>query len=367
MIRTNQTRSLARALALLATLALVACCLLPAAAGAARKPHAKGRPIYWGAWIGSQLTGTSPPWDMSGVTAFEGIVGKGLSLVGFSSSFANCEVSPCTFNRFPTPAMENVRRYGAIPILSWGSESSPWLPGTTSQPDFQLADVISGRYDGYIAKFAEEARAWGHPFFLRFNWEMNGNWFPWSETVNENSPGEFIAAWRHVHEVFAAVGATNATWVWCPYADSNKKRFSNIRPLYPGDSYVDWTCMDGYNWGKTPVNPHPWKTFSQIFEPTYKLLTKKVAPKKPILLGEMASSPYGGGKAAWVREMLKKLPTAYPKVRGMVYFDSVDRGIDWPIETSPAVSRAFASGIRKGIFKGNRYAELSTSPIQPPR
>ncbi len=28
--------------------------------------------IYWGAWIGSQLTGTEAPWDMNAVSAFEG-------------------------------------------------------------------------------------------------------------------------------------------------------------------------------------------------------------------------------------------------------------------------------------------------------
>ena len=92
--------------------------------------------------------------------------------------------------------------------------------------------------------------------------------------------------------------------------------------------------MDGYNWGKTPVNPHPWKTFTEIFDPTYKLLTTKVAPKKPVLLGELATSPYGGHKAAWIRDMLAKLPVAYPRVRGFVYFDGIDRGIEWPIESS---------------------------------
>ena len=79
--------------------------------------------------------------------------------------------------------------------------------------------MIAGRYDEYIREFAEEARAWGHPFFLRFNWEMNGDWFPWSEGVNGNPSGEYVAAWRHVHDIFAAVGATNVTWVWCPFVD----------------------------------------------------------------------------------------------------------------------------------------------------
>ena len=123
-------------------------------------------------------------------------------------------------------------------------------------PDFQLSDVLSGRYDSYIREFAEAARNWGHSFFLRYDWEMNGNWFPWNEAVNENNPGEYVAAWRHVHDIFTAVGATNATWVWCPYAEDDR-HFTNLAPLYPGDEYVDWTCMDGFNWGKTRPTPTP--------------------------------------------------------------------------------------------------------------
>jgi hypothetical protein len=348
-------------------LVLAACALLPAAAPAASKTGKRAQPVYWGAWIGNQMTGTTPPWDMAGVAAFEGVVGKSLSLIGLSSPFADCPAGrACTFFPFPAQPMENARAYGAIPVLSWASQATPYVPGQIGNPEFQLSDVIAGRYDSYIGQFASEARAWGHPFFLRFNWEMNGNWFPWSEGVNGNNPGEFVAAWRHVHDIFAAVGATNATWVWCPYADSNKKRFSSIRPLYPGNRYVDWTCMDGYNWGKTPVNPHPWKSFTTIFEPTYKALTTKVAPKKPVLLGEMASSTSGGKKGAWIREMFNVLPTEFPRVRGIVWYDSIDRGIDWPIETSLGATRAFSTGIHKGIYVGNRYAGLTQSPIRPP-
>ena len=102
--------------------------------------------------------------------------------------------------------MESIRDYGAIPVFSWSSQS---IPSSLNEPDFQLSDVIAGTYDSYIREFAEAARDWGHPFFLRFNWEMNGNWFPWSEGVNGNQPGEFVAAWRHVHDIFTAVGADN--------------------------------------------------------------------------------------------------------------------------------------------------------------
>lgn len=354
---------------------MLGCGLLAAAAGAAARPDGAGkshqpvkvkpRPLYWGAWIGDQLTGTNPPWDMNAVTIFERVVGKGMSLIEFSSPFQDCSQGPCRFYPFPEAAMNNIRAHGSIPVFSWSPESSP--RAGVEQPAFQLGDIIAGTYDPYIAQFAAEARDWGHPFFLRFAWEMNGNWFPWSERVNGNAPGEYIAAWRRVHDIFTSVGAYNATWVWCPFADAGKRKGQPLRQVYPGRAYVDWTCMDGYNWGRTPVNSQKWRSFTELFDTTYKAITKKIAPDKPLMLGEFATTPYGGHKAAWIRQMFEKLPRQYPRIRALIYFNSFDRGVDWPLETSPRAAGAFAQGIRRGIYANNRFGEIATSPILPLR
>jgi hypothetical protein len=369
MTRLNQRKT---KLASVAALVIAVCCALvllstpagsPAAQASARKHKKQAKPIYWGAWIGKQFTGTAPPWDMTGVSTLSGLLGKGMSLVEFSSPFADCNRSPCAFYRFPREGMDNIRNYGAIPIFSWAAESSPRR--TEEDPEFQLADTLEGRYDGYIRQFAEEVRNWGHPFFLRFNWEMNGNWFSWSEGINGNAAGQYVAVWRHVHDIFSSVGATNATWVWCPFADP-KKKFNKLKPLYPGDEYVDWTCLDGYNWGSNPVNPKPWRNFNQIFETTYEKVVKKVAPRKPMMLGEFGTSPNGGHKALWMRNMLHVIPKKYPRIRALVYLDGFDRGIDWPIESSPAATTKFARGIGSPLFVANDYGGLTTSPIPPP-
>jgi hypothetical protein len=327
-----------------------------------QKRHSAPRPAYWGAWIGSQLTGTAAPWDMSAVTRFEQVVGKGLSLVQFSEPFADCQVTPCRPFPFPTAQMQDIREYGAIPILSWSTAASP--EETADQRPFQLANVVNGSFDPYIREFAEAARRWGHPFFLRFNWEMNGNWFSWSQGLNGNGPGDLVAAWRHVHDIFASVGATNANWVWCPFADPTGK-FGRIGRFYPGDGYVDWTCMDGYNWASNPTNPHPWRSFDAIFAATYKKLIG-LAPRKPIMLGEIASTGLERQKATWIRKMFRNLQLEYRRVRALVWYDQIDRGIDWPLETSPLAATAFATGIRHSAFAPNLEAAISSSPIRPP-
>ncbi len=320
--------------------------------------------IYWGAWIGSQFTGTEAPWDMNAVSAFEGLAHKPLSLVQFASPFADCNSSPCSFYNFPTTPMENIRKHGAIPFFSWSSQSTP---SSLNEPNFQLSDVIAGTYDSYLRSFATAAKNWGHPFYLRFDWEMNGNWFPWSEGVNGNKAGEYVTAWRHVHDIFTSVGATNVSWVWCPNIDPGNE-FKNIASLYPGDGYVDWTGLDGYNWGTNPYRPAGWKTFDQLYNSTYHRIADTIAPSKPMAIGEVGSTEYGGSKAAWIREMLGELPTAYPKIHGLLWFNRHAEGepMDWSIESSTSATEAFAAGIQSSSYVGSKYAALPAGTIQPP-
>ena len=318
--------------------------------------------VYWGAWIGNQLTGNQPPWDMSAASKFEEMTGKKLSILNFSAPFANCSSSPCTFYKFPANEMNTIRSHGSIPFYSWASQS---IPSSKEEPSFQLSDVIAGAYDSYIHQFAEEARDWGHPFFLRFNWEMNGHWFPWSEGVNGNQPGEYVTAWRHVHDIFTSVGATNVTWVWCPNIDPGNI-FLSLASQYPGDNYVDWTGLDGYNWGTNPAKPDRWRSFDELYKSTYEKIVNTLAPSKPMIVGEVGSTEYGGSKASWISDMLAKVPTAYPKIRGLLYFEKYDSGMDWPIETSTTATSAFAAGIQSPAYTGNTFGSLGASVIQPP-
>jgi Glycosyl hydrolase family 26/Bacterial Ig domain len=327
-----------------------------------------GGPVYWGATIGNQFTGTPAPWDMTPVSKFQEITGRSMSLVHFFQPWANCSGGSCSFYSFPWTPVENVRRNGSIPVISWDSES---IPSNVNESDFQLSDIIAGRYDSYIREWAGKAKQWGHPFFLRFDWEMNGDWFPWSEGVNGNKAGEYVAAWRHVHDVFTAVGATNATWVWCPNVNwkGGIENFRAVSGQYPGEGYVDWIGLDGYNWGTNPSRSGSWQTFDQLYRASYRYLVETVAPTKPMMIGEVASSEYGGSKATWIKEMLREVPSEYTKIRALLWFDKFDSSMDWPIETSTSATSAFAEGIKNPAYVGNAFANFATTAttaIQPP-
>jgi hypothetical protein len=314
--------------------------------------------VYWGAWIDPGTPEQPAPINPTAISNFEAIAGKAPSILESYSAWKVCSGETCSSEyQFPQQQLEAIRARGAIPLFSWAGESSS---GEVSQPKFELADVAKGDYDPYIVKWATAARDWGHPFFLRFDWEMNGNWFPWGQGVNNNQPGDYVAAWRHVHQIFTQVGATNATWVWCPFAGP--------RPLsgfYPGDEYVDWTCLDGYNNTMTTA----WRPFKQIFSPGYKEITETIAPTKPMLIAEFASSeqgaPAGTSKAQWITQAFEALPTEFPRVRGVLWFNYDEAGKGWPLTTAPATEAAFRAGIADPRYLTNVFGSLA-GPIPVP-
>lgn len=313
--------------------------------------------VYWGVWI------DGVPWDMTKLEQFESTVGKGVSIVHYGQAWQKGG----QLQSFYPNVIEKIRQHGAIPMINWSS----WdRHGGVDQPDFRLQEIYNGRYDAYLTKWARAAKAWGNPFFLKFNHEMNGNWsYPWAEQLNGNQPGDYVKAWRHVHTIFQREGATNVTWVWCP---NHVTSFSTpLQSLYPGDAYVDWTCLHGYNWGG-----RNWLTFTQLFRgvswnpyDSYQQVLD-IAPSKPMMLGEWASTEAGDGgakKAAWIRDALQtQIPLHFKQVRAVVWFNWNERsGVDWVVESSQASIDAFASSIASPIYPSNQFSTLSASPIRP--
>ena len=144
---------------------------------------------------------------------------------------------------------------GAIPVMSW----EPWAGRAAGedQPEYALARIIAGEFDDYLTTVATGIRDQRYPVVIRFAHEMNGHWYPWSEQRSGNQPGEFVRAWRHVHDVFDRVGATNVVWVWSPNILRPVPTVS-LADLYPGDEYVDWVGLVGYAVGEA--------TAAEVFE-----------------------------------------------------------------------------------------------------
>jgi hypothetical protein len=251
---------------------------------------------------------------------------------------------------FPTAQMEAIREHGAIPVLSWQPIGCP------------LANIANGAYDAFLRQWAAGAVAWGHPFFLRFAIEMNGNWEPWSPFQNGNVYGLFARAWRHVHDIFVAAGAKNVTWLWCPNTDSQYTW--PLEDLWPGASYVDWVGLDGYNFAEGLA---PWMSFNSIFQETYNHVLRLIPPSMPIMIGETGSVEPGGSKPDWITDALTtQLPGNYPRIQGMIWFNAAVSKYDLSITTSPQSLSAFGTAIARDDYQANNYGLLDQSPIPMP-
>ncbi len=326
-----------------AGVAIAALTLLSGCAGTSR-PVSRTEPILWGAYAGGGQYGLADaPWDLSSAAAFASEAGKRMSVLEWGQDWydTNAGSSQPTPQPFPVTLLDAVRQAGYLPVISWGSDQAAV---SVPQPQFQLARITSGAYDSYLRTWAEAAAAWGHPLLLRFDWEMNFPSAPYSERNNGNRPGDFVAMWRHVHDVFVGAGATNVKWVWCPHASTRSSQ--PLAGLYPGNAYVDWVGLDGYNWGSTPNvgDDGGWRSFDQIFSASLHQLTH-LAPGKPELIGEMASTERGGSKAAWITNAYASISANYPAIGAVIWFNKNADHMDWAIESSPSSQRAFAAAI----------------------
>ena len=255
-------------------------------------------------------------------------------------------------------------------------------PRLGSQPvRFQLRDIYGGAYDSYIRSWAAAAKAWGKPFFLRFDHEQNGWWYPWGEgklstgaIVNGNSAGDFVKAWRHVHDLFVQAGATNVSWVWSPNQVGDASRYPTLSSLYPGDAYVDWTALSVYNKYGTWLGPLPAADASgqeSWLQNSYQGVVN-AAPSKPMMLAEWGSYEAGDGgtkKAAWFKDALgTQIQSNFPKVKAVVYYndDGPNNNETLPIESSSLAQSAFASAIGSSYYTANTFSTITASPIAPP-
>jgi hypothetical protein len=232
-------------------------------------------------------------------------------------------------DHFPGSGQTDDVSNGRIPMVTW----EPW--NTT------LTAIAGGGEDANIVSHAQAMKAFGHPIFLRFAHEMNGNWYPWDGTHNgaeSTGTANYIAAWRHVHDIFRAEGATNVVWVWCPNVnDSPGAAWNHWANYYPGDGYVDWVGVDAYNWGTSNGG---WRTFASLLGSG---IYAGYAATKPIMVAETASNESGGSKAQWIYDLDSALRNDFPGIEAVLWFDKGGTADNWAIDTSAASLTAYTS------------------------
>ena len=237
---------------------------------------------------------------------------------------------------------------GRIPLITW----EPYTPGAsaasvdtqaivenqeysaylesldTTTPDDIEVRIANGEYDDYLKTWVWRLRQWlagpdgeqgtddDRRAYIRLAHEMNGDWYPWSPTVGNSSASSYVEMWRHVHDQFrySGIDTANIEWMWCVNAEDQGSY--TAEELYPGDDYVDWLSVDGYQWG-TSQDWSSWRSPDAVFGNM--LGRVRNLADKPVCIAETASSSESNSRSDparkddWIRSAFE-------------YFD--DEGVD---------------------------------------
>lgn len=249
--------------------------------------------------------------SLAPVISFAASVGKRPDLIGQYLAWNSS---------FDPRAVTAAWSYGALYYLAW----EPY--------GISLPAIAAGRSDTYITRFADAVRALNLPVAISFGHEMNGNWYPWG--TGQSTAAEFVAAWRHIHDLFVHAGASNVIWVWNPNVISPVPQVQ-LSPYWPGASYVDWVGITGYFPTSGP------ETFASLYGPTIGEIKHFTA--KPLLIAE--TSVETGPTELQAAHSLVAGVRRRRDVLGFIWFDFNKGGVDWQIESRPVLRAALVGDI----------------------
>jgi mannan endo-1,4-beta-mannosidase len=201
-------------------------------------------------------------------------------------------------------------RHHAVPIVQINPEH------------VRLSEIAAGRYDIYITSFAAAIKSYRHPVIVGFGHEMNAEWSKWG--YRHSRPATFVAAWRHIVDVFRMLKVRNVTWLWTVNVIDAHASSLRPGPWWPGRRYVDWIGIDGY------YRRSAWR-FAGLFGPTITAVRKLASD--PILISETGVAPRAG-KAEKISNLFAGV-RAYGLL-GLVWFDSVAHE-DWRLNSRAAI------------------------------
>ena len=203
------------------------------------------------------------------------------------------------------------------------------------QPKFSNAAIAGGQLDAYIRAFATSVKKSGLTVYIRYAHEMNGDWYPWS-----HDPAAYVAAWKHIVEVFRSAGAGNAKFVFAPAPnlyqgpEQDQAWLANVQKYWPGPDHVDYVGTTMISMGNKKAYP------VKAFVPRLEMLHTTFA--KDVILAEVNAAAedrvkfftdlrtwLGTPDVDWIRAViLSQLPS-----RGQAGLGSTVGDLSWQVTT----------------------------------
>lgn len=344
---------------------LLGCCLLLALAGCRPEESKKAAPTASGpqtvVWPeGKAYTGAYVDFGeaedkvtIEAIEQFEKMVGKRQAIIAFSSFWGE--------QSFPARNLEMLSRHGSLPLVFW----SPWdRPYDERRPPdkFSLYAILAGKWDRYIDRWADGAKAFGRPVLVAWGIEMNGNWFPWAgffygagnvlpdtDPPQYEGPELYKQAYKYVVDRVRSRGVTNILWGFhVNHTTFPAEPWNKMAHYYPGPDYVDWLGMSTYG---MQTNKQGWCRFIDVNEGAYRELAA-VDTAKPMVMAEwgVGEFPNNGSKGEWIKSAFELLEHRYPRFRAAVYWHERWQNADKSysnlrVNSSPEALEAYRQGV----------------------
>jgi len=234
---------------------------------------------------------------------------------------------------FPKKEVELINNYGLLPFIRLMPRSDWDI--FSSDPVYSLQNIIDGKFDQELIRWAEDTKQSGVPIMIEFGTEVNGDWFPWAGLYNGNGdtqgygdtsladgPERFKDAYIHIIDLFNKEDVKNVTWAFhvnCMSAP--EESWNNMSAYYPGDEYIDWIGVSIYGAQKPGDQYH---SFDELLSKSYNEMSS-ISENKPLAVfefGVVEGVDYFS-KALWIKDALNILKEGnYPRIKAISYWHS---------------------------------------------
>jgi hypothetical protein len=210
---------------------------------------------------------------------------------------------------FPARSLlAGLHRRGVQPVIFW----QPTNPVVSIEPGrYAYARIAAGDWDGYLTRWARDARAYGHRVLVRWAHEMNAPWFPWAIGKNGNNPTNYKAAWRHIVRLVQRI-APNVRFMWAPNEPCG--RCVPLSRLYPGDRDVNVVGFSAYNWSGRASR-------TMLTQYTRTIRALREVSSRPVVAAETGIAGPNRQRMRWILQGYPEVYARFPRLRGVIYFD----------------------------------------------
>jgi hypothetical protein len=234
-------------------------------------------------------------------------------------------------DKFPTANETALAHSGHILLINW-------QPTDTKNRPIPWSSIADGHQDDVIRTEASRLAALAVPVMLSFSHE------PEADLGKQGSAAQFVAAYRHVHDLVVAAGAHNVVWIWDLEGITSSQWLAKYSELWPGAAYVDWIAWDPYNFAS--CRSRPWLSFAQLISPFYTWISKQPFGHLPLMIAEYGTiegAAHNETKQRWYQQAAAAIPT-FPAIKAFVYFDypKPPASCNWLTTTPPSASIGFA-------------------------